>query len=300
MTRFTQIDLENLPAPQVVETLDVEAIFARKRDALLALAPDLAPVLALESEPLTMYLQRDAFDEVLLRAAVNDGARAVMPAYATGANLDQLAAFYGVARLVLAPAQPDATPPVAAVMESDSDFRSRMQLALEAQTTAGTVGSYLFFARSADPRVRDIAVANLAPGVVGIRVLAEAGDGSAPADLLQAVETALNDDFVRPLTDLVQVESAVIVPYQVAATLTFYDGPDSAVVLETSRAAVTAYVAARRLIGENVTRSGLFAALHGAGVQNVVLASPAADIEIDGTRAAFCTDITLTAGGIDA
>lgn len=299
MTRFTQIDLQALPAPEVVETIDVSAIFTRKRDALLALVPSLAEVLALESEPLVMYLQRDAYDEALLRARINDGARSVMPAFATGANLEHLAAFFGVARLVLVPADPAATPPAAAVLESDSDLRARMQLALEAQTTAGTVGSYLYFARTADAGVKDAAVSQPTAGTVQVTILARGGDGAADAGLLETVLAALNADEVRPLCDTVSCVSATIVPFAIEATLSFYSGPDRAVVLAAAQSALTAYLEDRRLIGHDVTRSGIFAALHRPGVQNVDLTQPASDVVIDDVSAAQCTGIVLTDGGVN-
>ena len=52
-------------------------------------------------------------------------------------------------------------------------------------------------------------------------------------------------------------------------------------------------------IGRDVTRSGIFAALHRPGVHNVDLTAPAADIVIDNVTAALCTAVTLTDGGVD-
>lgn len=299
MTRFTAINLSELPVPPVIETLDVEAIFARKKAKLLALVPSLADVLEIESEPLVMYLQADAYDELMLRAHRNDGAKSVMLAFATGAELDQLGAFYGVARQVLSDADPNATPPVMAVLESDGEMRARIQLALEAQSTAGPSGSYLFFARSASPEVKDAAVRSTAPGRVDITVLGRSGDGTADAQTLAAVDDSLNDEDVRPLCDTVVVTSATIVPFAIVAELIFEDGPDMTVALAAADAQVRAYVEERRLIGEDIPRSALIAALHQPGVHKVNLTSPLADIAVDDISASFCTSVTLNNGGVN-
>jgi phage-related baseplate assembly protein len=102
---------------------------------------------------------------------------------------------------------------------------------------------------------------------------------------------------VRPMTDQVTVLSASIVNYSVQAQLTIYPGPDPDVVRQTALDAVASYVAAQRRIGFDITRSGLFAALHQPGVQNVTLTSPAADVEISEGQAGYCTAITVTVGG---
>jgi phage-related baseplate assembly protein len=49
-----------------------------------------------------------------------------MLAYATGANLEHLAALYGVERLVTDPGSPTAVPPVAPTMETDAALRARV------------------------------------------------------------------------------------------------------------------------------------------------------------------------------
>lgn len=81
---MSMIDLSTVTAPQVVEALDFEAIFAQLKDELLARLPGVADVLELESEPLTKLLQVAAYREVLLRQRVNEAARSIMLAYAGG------------------------------------------------------------------------------------------------------------------------------------------------------------------------------------------------------------------------
>jgi len=295
MSAYTAIDLSQIPAPVVVETLSFETIFA----AMLAdlQARDATFDALVESDPAYKILEVAAYRELIIRQRVNDAARAVMLAYATGADLDQIGALFGVVRLVITEADPEAVPPVAAVMESDTDFRRRIQLSLEGFSTAGPEGAYVFHALAADGDVLDASATSPDPGEVLVSVLSRTGDGEASTELLDAVEAALNADSVRPLTDLVTVQSATIVDFTITATLHTYPGPDSAVVLAAANAALDDYLESVHRIGRDVTLSGIYAALHQPGVQRVTLSSPSANVTISATEAAHCTARTVTIAG---
>lgn len=292
---FTVVNLSQLPAPNVVEQLDFETILAAMIADLQVREPTFTALV--ESDPAYKVLEVCAYRELLLRQRVNEAAKAVMLAYATSADLDQLGANVGVGRQTITPADPDAVPPVPAVMESDDDFRTRIQLSPEAYTTAGSEGSYVFHALGADPDVKDVQPVSPTPGVVVVYVLSRTGDGSAPETLLDAVNTTLNAETVRPMTDQVQVQSAIIVPYNIEAELTMYPGPDATVVMLSAIEAVTAYAETQRRIGYDVTLSGLYAALHQPGVQNVNLISPTETLVIGDGQASYCTGITVNAAG---
>lgn len=291
------IDLSQLPSPDVVESLDFEVIYQEITAQFASLYPEFDTLL--ESDPAIKLLELAAYREVQIRARINDAARAVMLASATGANLDQIGANYDVARLLIQPADNTAIPPTPATYENDSDFRYRIQLSMEGLSTAGPAGSYLFHALSADGQVLDASATSPAPGEVLITVLSREGNGSPTAELLAAVLAALNDENVRPLTDFVQVQAATIVPYEVNATLHFYAGPDRQVAMASARAAVEAYTQRQHRLGMDVTLSGIYAAAHQPGVQRVELATPPANLAIDRQTAAYCTGITLTDGGLD-
>ncbi|HEJ6164799.1 TPA: baseplate J/gp47 family protein [Pseudomonas aeruginosa] len=304
MKTSSPIDLSQLPAPNVVEQIDFEQLFAERKASTIALWPadkqaEIAATLELESEPLTKLLQESAYREVILRQRINDSCRAVMLAFAGGNDLDHLGALFEVERLVVIPADPSATPPVAEVMEDDNRYRQRIQLALESITTAGSRGSYIFHTLSASASVKDATIARPVPGTVRVTVLANSGTGIPSADLLSTVSAALNDEDVRPLCDTVEVAAAQITNYSVSATLSFYSGPDMALVRDAAEAAVRKYVDEHHRLGHDIVRSGLFAALHQPGVQNVTLTSPAADVVIDDSHAAYCTAISVVAGGND-
>lgn len=102
------IDLSQLPAPDVVETLDFETILAERKATLISLYPEdeqeaVARTLTLESEPLVKYLEENAYREVILRQRINEAAKAGMVAYAIKNDLDQLAANNNVERTVITP-----------------------------------------------------------------------------------------------------------------------------------------------------------------------------------------------------
>lgn len=290
----TAVDLSRLPPPDVVQPLDYEAILAELLADLAARLPGFDAFL--ESDPAVKLLEIFAYRETLLRQRINDAGRAVLVAYALGADLDNLAVLFGVARRELVPANPEAGTP--ATMEADEDLRRRLLLAPDAYSVAGPRFAYVFHALSAHGDVLDAAATSPAPGEVVISVLSRLGDGTASAPLLAAVAAVVSADDVRPLTDAVTVQSAAIVPFAVEAELTIYSGPDANLILATSLAAVDTLLASMRRIGRDVTRSALIAALHSGGVQNVNLVSPAADVVVGDTGAAWATAVTVNVAGI--
>lgn len=113
------------------------------------------------------------------------------------------------------------------------------------------------------------------------------------ADTLELVELKLNDEDVRPLTDLVTVESAEIVNYDIEANILVYPGPSFAVVEAAANNAITAYIKERHALGETVAISGIYQALHVKGVKNVELIKPLQNITTSKQQAAYCQNITL-------
>lgn len=296
MSSYTPIDLSGLPAPDVIETLSADAIKADMLAMLVSIYPEFDALV--ESDPAYKIIEVATMRELLIRARVNDGARAVMLAYATGADLEQLAALFGVTRKLLDAGDPEAIPPVPATYETDSALRYRTQLALEGLSTAGPVGAYQFHALSVEG-VKDVGVQgppDTDPGDVLVTILASEGDGTADTDLVNAVDAALNAETVRPLTDNVTVQTASIHSYEIVATLYIGQGPDPDLVRQNSLASVQSFVAARHRVGVDVRKSALLAALHVAGVEYIELNAPGitADFIADPDEAPYCTAITLS------
>ncbi|MBP0997775.1 baseplate assembly protein [Serratia fonticola] len=298
------IDLSQLPAPDVVEALDYESLLAERKATLISLYPAsqqeaIARTLALESDPIVKLLQENAYRELMLRQRVNEAARAVMVAFATGSDLDQLGANVDTPRLVITPADDTTLPPTPAVMESDSEYRVRIPQAFEGISVAGPSGAYEYHGRAADGRVADVKAISPSPACVTISVLSREGNGTASADLLAVVTRALNDENVRPVGDRVTVQSANIVKYTIEAVLYLYPGPEAAPIQAAAEAKLKRYITAQHRLGRDIRLSAIYAALHTEGVQRVELKKPLADIVLNNTQASFCEQHRITVGGSD-
>jgi len=297
----TPIDLSQLPSPDIVEVIDYETLLAERKRKLVSLYPadeqaEVAAALELESEPMNIHLQENAYREIVFRQRVNDAARAVMLAYSSGNDLVQLAALFGVKKLLVV--QPDPDKGIEAVYETDSELRARVQLAPQSFSVAGPEGAYISHARNADGRVLDASATSPAPCEVVVTVLSRVGDGTADKPLLDKVKAALQADDVRPLTDKVDVRGAEIKRYAIRATLVFFAGPDRSVALAEANKRTAAYAKEMHKLGMEITIDGIHAAARVAGVQKVILASPVADIPCTKLQAPYCTAIELIDGGL--
>ena len=279
MTRFAVFDLASLPYPGVVERLDIEAIVTSMRDDLVARFPAISGVIDLESEPARKLIEVFAYREVLLRARINDAARQRMLAFATGANLDAIAAYYGVARFE---------------GEDDGSLRRRTQLAPEAMPHGGTIGSYRFLAlEAAFPDLKDVGVVARGCGHVDVVLLGKTGQGTVGSDVIEKVRAKLLADDGAPVTDVVTVVGARIVPYAVSVTVHVALGQDPVSVRANALAALEAYVAERHRIGVTVAASGLWRAAHVPNAERVEAIAPLTDIFVKPDAAPFCTSITV-------
>ncbi|OKP25607.1 baseplate assembly protein [Serratia liquefaciens] len=298
------IDLSQLPRPNVIEALDFETLFSERKERLISLYPEeereaVRRTLGFESEPIVKILQESAYREMLLRQRVNEAAQAVMVAYAIGNDLEQLGANNNTPRLTIVPADDEAIPPVEEVKESDADYRQRIPAAFEGMSVAGPTGAYEFHAQSADGKVADASAISPAPAEVTISVLSRDGDGTASPELLATVSAALNDEEVRPVADRLTVQSAQIVNYQIDATLYVYPGPAIEPIMADAELRLKTYINEQRRLGRDIRLSAIYAALHTQGVQRVELAAPLADVVLDRTQAANCTDYRIRIGGSD-
>ncbi|WP_020185954.1 baseplate J/gp47 family protein [Methylopila sp. 73B] len=303
MTRPSAVDLSQLAAPQVVETLSYEAIYAElkadflARWAILRAADPTLPVidaLDLETDLLAAIFQAAAFQVLVVRARVNFAAQSVMVAFATGADLDHLGAGFGVTRLIVTPATADA----AAVMESDTRLRRRIQLAPEAYGAAGSEGAYVFHTLTAEPGLSDVTAIQGGPGAVTVTVL-DAAAATPSAATLSRVRAALSSDRVRPLTDVVTVRAPTLKPAEIEATLTLYPGPAAGPVLAEAKAKLAAFLVENRKLGRDLTRSAITAKLHVEGVQSIALTRPSADVDTGPADLVVVTAVNVVVGARD-
>ena len=290
------IDLSLVPPPAAVENFAFDALVEEWWDRAVADNPELAGLA--ESDPGRKWTRTGAFREGLMRRRVNDGVEACMLPRAEGDDLENIVALFGLRRETVVEADPDADPPVEAVMESDERLRRRALLWPASISTAGPESAYRFHALNADPKVKDVHVASPAPGSVTVTILAAIVDpadtGAAPKALLGTVEAALSEETVRPMGDVLAVQSAEIVDYRIEATLKVGSGPDSAIVLTAAQAAVAKAADALHALGRGAPRSVLIAALQAPGVLSVNLTSPAADVAATSIQAARASAVQVS------
>lgn len=258
------IDLSRLPPPAVIETLDYEAILMRLKSRFADLAAALLPGWNpdLESDVALALLQAWAYEELGLRARVNDAARSNLLYYAAASDLDHLAAFYGGERLI---------------GESDDALRRRVQQKIVGWANAGGAAHYRYHALSASPDVRDAAVDSPAPGLVRVAVLSRNGDGTPDAALLDAIRVRIMADDVRVLTDTVDVVAASVVAVDVTAEI-WLKPETPAAIYDQLVADLPGAVESARALGVDLTRSWLIGRLQQPGVYRVDLIRPAADV----------------------
>ncbi|MCK9817781.1 baseplate assembly protein [Pseudomonas chlororaphis] len=293
---MSMLDLSALPAPQVLESLDFEALYQGKLTTFRQHMGDNWTA-NLESDPVTKQLELAAYGDMLLRARVNDAAKALLLAHAQGSDLDHLAANVNLQRLVIQVEDLQAVPPVAEVKESDDALRERIQLAYEGLTTAGPRNSYILHARNASALVADAEAQSPSPARVTVTVLSLEGDGTASPELLANVAAALNDEDVRPLGDRVTVQSAQVLPYRIDAVLHMKGpGPESDAAQAEAERKLAAWINPRRRLGIEVARSAIDAQLHVAGVARVEL-TDWQDLAPTPAQAAYCIGYSVTLGG---
>ena len=259
MTRYTPIDLAAYPVTDILESLSFEAYLARDRaeftarwEARRAVDPTLPPLdaIGLDSDPSSLILQIGAYRETLLRARVNDRARDLTLVGARGRALDHIASTYlRTARRA---------------GEDDETYRQRAALAPESWSTAGPVGAYVWWALSASPDVLDVAVYSEDEGVclapeVRVVLLQRLDptipdhDGTASAPLIATVRDALRRSDIRPLGDLVTVESCAPLPYDLTIVLRVRSGVSASTVAARAEARLRAYCDGRlRWAGDDV------------------------------------------------
>lgn len=276
MSNSDVIDLSQLPAPKVIEELDFETIFQDYLQLFLSLCKDYTALI--ESDPAIILLEVMAYREMIVRARINDAAKSMMLAYASGSDLDNLVADFNIKRLE---------------GETDERLRIRRQLILEAISTAGPKSGYIYHTLSSSVDVKDVRVKSENPGEVTVTILSTDNNGIASEELKNNVQNYLSDENIRPLTDKVIVQSASIIKYSIEAVLQVYAGPSFEVVVKTAIENIKKYVKQRHSIGEVVAISGIYESLHVDGVKKVILINPTEDIETTDTQAAFCENIDI-------
>lgn len=292
---MADFDLSSYPLPQAIEEISVEAIvdghtarFVEEWNALRAERPELDlpefNTTALESEETSILFETTSFRELLLRVRINEAVRANLLAFATGADLDHLAAFYGVVRMV---------------GELDARLRVRVILEIRGRSTGGTAPRYEAVAMAASIRVKSARAYRLGRDpTVHVAIFAEDNEGVADAELLDTVRGALNAPAVRMVNDVLLVASAVFEVVNVSAQVWLLPTASDALVPELAAYLKQSWIETSSL-GFDLTTSWIIGRLMASGVQRASVIAPAADVIAEPFRAISIGSVALQNMGRD-
>ena len=278
---MSDIDLQSLPDPDGIETLNFETLLEEWKSALEDEDRDLYASLV-PGDLLTEIAQVGAFRELHARADINDQIKGAFLALSWGAPLDLLGSQLEVER-----------PPGA----SDDEYREEIH---RAPRTIGT-GSrtrYETEAEAAHPDVLRARAVRDSPGVVILWLsYPVGGDTVAAAAAVNArVATGVDDDGyeIRMITDQVTVATAIQSLYNITAHLHLEPGPDASEVINGALARLQEVTDAALQPGQPVPRSEILAALHSTGIAKVDLSLPAADLPASDVSFYRLSNLTIT------
>lgn len=270
----SQLNIFSLPKPSVIQPLSFEAELKRIEDAFIALNPTYAGLIV-ESDPIKKLLEAWAYDRVNWVNHVNESARQTMLAYATGNNLDQIAANSVTKRL------PN---------ETDESLRYRASIAPEGFTCAGPSGAYEYHALKVSSDVMHASVLAHTPiqGYVTVVLLSHSNNGEASEELRDQVWNHLSAEEVRPLCDTVHVEKAIFKDTEIVIKATYLEGSDkdevNARILKSLEYLSELNATERKAKDifkpkEMLTVNQIHQAARVPGVQNIEVISPKSDIQ---------------------
>lgn len=189
---------------------------------------------------------------------------------------------------------------------TDEEFYELLRMSMDAYSTAGARGSYIYWAMQEDTKIADVIAASPTPGVVKLYVLMDDGK-PASKEIKDKVLAACSADDRRPLTDFVSVEDPEQVPYNVR--LTYYIQDDAEISAEELSLAVAGEVGEftdwqSEKLGRDINPSRLISMLMETGIKRVEVAEPAFTSLRDGSgtqapQVAKLGTVTITAGGYE-
>lgn len=287
------INPKTLDAPTALEVLSAEDILAERMDDFVgrAEAGGLSyDVGSLETDPVKISQTTGAHREMQMRTRVNNSIKAVLPAYAQGADLEQIAARAGVGRIRI---YDDGGGLI--FSESDTSLLVRY-LASFAAPAAGSPDAYIYHALSFYPDARDVSV--LGPDVHGrpgevVIVLLAAGGAPVPGGVASGALAYLKAGHRAPLTDVISVLAAQLTQYSVHLRLTIPAGPDPAAIVAAAVLSVRNAADGRYAIGSRIWMNAIEGAGYVGNVLRVARISPSQDIDPGPYGAAYCASITI-------
>jgi phage-related baseplate assembly protein len=303
MSRLSVINLDLLPRMQVLESISSDKIIADRMARFRVLWNDNDPpnaaqydVGALEFDPIKIQHECGAYFETMIRDRVNQAARAVTLAFASGSDLDAIASRY-----------PGGVPRAAG--EKDANYRRRVWLSPNTLGPHGTAEAYVFWALTGDSTLHDAsATTDEGTGKVYVTLMAESGsvadmpwvrtrDPLSRALIKTEAVPVINinpslqqiidvrkyilDEGRRGQTDEIITYQPQIVPINYKARIWMFPNASVDITITAVEKAVAALIENQRWLGYDHSRMAFDAALAQTGVHHAVIDEPATDVNVD-------------------
>ncbi len=163
-----------------------------------------------------------------------------------------------------------------AAIESDDAYRERIRSAPESFSVAGPDGAYEYWAKTASSAIVDVGVES--PSPVEVLLIPLLVGGELPTqEVLDAVEAAVTDRKVRPLTDRVTVQPPEPINYNIRLTywISREKAAESAVIQSDVEKAINDYrVWQKSKLGRDINPSELIRRVMSAGALRVNVLEP--------------------------
>lgn len=188
-------------------------------------------------------------------------------------------------------------------IEDDDSLRERVKLAPYQYSNAGSKLAYKFHTLSVNQSIIDAAI--LGPDDAGYSVPAGevhviplvSGGVVTPTGVLDAVESRLNEDDIKPINDTIVVASPVAETYDIELEVTVIEGADEDAIQDAIEQAMSAYTDERAAgLGRDVTLSKVTEKAHDVDekIYSVDVIAPVADVVVAKNKFAKVGTITVT------
>lgn len=184
--------------------------------------------------------------------------------------------------------------------ESDEAFYDRMRESMETFSTAGPLGAYEYYAKSASALIVDAKATSTAPGVADIRILLKGGELPGE-EVINKVKAVLTDDRVRPMTDQVVVSAPETI--ETTIDITFFVPKPSAASASVVESAVQQAVETYKewqsaKMGRDINPSYLISLLMQTGAKRVEIRNPLY-LAVPENSVAVITGTNIVNGGVE-
>lgn len=187
-------------------------------------------------------------------------------------------------------------------VESDEDYRIRLHNAPASFSVAGSKASYEFWTKTLSNEITDVMAYTPSAGRVNIVVLTKEGALDENSELHSQLESFLvdSDGDIRPMTDLVTIETAEAVDYNIKCKYWIYstDSVQQNTIKKSVQQSVNDYIEWQRSkLGRGIDPSELIKRMKNAGAKRVDVITPSAYVGLTKTQWAKVGTTEIIEGG---